>query len=112
MSGIVLIKLLQYLNGESNMSTIYGKPEPTKTIEPATPTKSEGKWYIKINCAECSAASVVQLTEAELKIVSKYINAELVADDGYSGSDYLLDTAYDTKEQAVAAARLMATPVQ
>ena len=96
------------------MSTIYGKPEPTKTIEsaaPTTPAKSEGKWYIKINSAECSSASVVQLTKAELQVVSKYVNAELIADDGYSGSDYLFDTAYDTKEQAVAAARLMATPV-
>ena len=111
MSGIVLIKLLQHLNGENKMSTIYGKPEPTKTIEPVASAKSEGKWYIKINSAECSSASVVQLTEAELQVVSKYVNAELVADDGYSGSDYLFDTAYDTKEQAVAAARLMATPV-
>lgn len=62
-------------------------------------------WYIKTDSAEGTNYSVVELNDAELATVKKFIDAECIIDD-YGGYDGIEDTAYKTREDAVMFAAL------
>ena len=64
--------------------------------------KENGRYYIKCNSAETDSYAVVQLTDAELKAVYKFLNAPLIDDmySCFSGNCYIVDNGYDTEEEA------------
>lgn len=61
------------------------------------------KWYIKTDDAEGCRFCVIDLSDEELAIVKRYINAEEIA-NSYGGTDGIIENLpFNTKEEAIQA---------
>lgn len=83
------------------------KPEISKMLLEAADElnkyKEEGKWYVRCNSAEEDSYAVVQLNDSEYRAVVKFLNAEIVSGGGYTGTCYIINHPFDTKEEALEA---------
>lgn len=62
------------------------------------------KWYVAYTGAEGVTSFVVELSDSELEVVKRFIDAssENIVHDNYGGTFWIEDnTSYDTKEEAI-----------
>ena len=69
---------------------------------------NDKKWYVVQQFAEGYTYGVIALTDAELEVVKKFIDYEVVVSGKWSGDINIFDDKpYDTEEKARNAARMM-----